>query len=581
MPARAKPIRGGAPSSRTLKTGSGTVTNSQPRLGTRISGHLACGLLAVSAVMAVMATPAARAQGLSLRDAAERALHDNPDLRARGHAHAAATEATQAARSGFLPRVGASVATGYGGSSTADQPTQRVGHLGADLTLTQRLWDGHATRLEVERAMHEQRSRGHEWHDTVDRVLLEVAEAYAALVRYSEFVALAQANREHHRQAFEKLDARLKAGAGRGVDVEQARARLLAAQAAIAQEEAGLRDAALRFERVVGQPPGTGPWQLPGLAEGLPADLAEAARRAQDDSPAIAAAIEEIRAARAVFAQRKADAQPKVEARLRAGGGHNYSGVDGRRYDVAAQLAVSWTLYDGGERSSREAQHGHLLSQAMDQRDRLCRQSRQDIAQAYNEMRRLHQQIVHLQDQVVSIEKASQTYQAQFDVGQRSVLDLLNAQVEVHGARRNLASSRIDLVMAQARAQAVLSRLGVVLGLQAPPAQARLQLDGAGDGCPGTALVPAQVSAPARAASPVAAQVPLPAPATEPARQLSAPPEPRPKAAPLAWDQRVAQWANAVSPRDFTPDRLRERVARWLDQASRGGDRKTVEESGH
>lgn len=568
------------------------------------AGRLALSLmwLVSAAVQAAPDTPPVPG-AISLRDAAALALRQNPELSARAHAHEAAQHGTQAARTVWWPRVGLAASTGVNQADSRGSGTQRVTHGGAGLTVTQRLWDEAGTRLEIERAGHEQAARWHEWNEVRQRTLLEVTEAYAELARASRFETLAQIQRDEHRRALAKLEARLAAGAGRGVDVEQARSRLLAAESEWAQQSAARRQAQLRYQRTVGAWPGDGPWELPPLDGGLSPQASTTRDLALRTHPAIAAQAESVRGLRVGLSQRRADRLPRVEARLRAGGGHHYGGVDGRQADVAAEVTLSWTLFDGGERSSRESQQAQLLAQAQNQRDATCGQVHQAVAQAYLEWRTLDQVIERQHSQVTAIEGVRATYHAQFDVGQRSVLDMLNVELEVHGARRALASSQIDRLLAQARAQAAASQLGVVLGLDTAPQTGPAPGVGSGDagfdGCPShyfaspmpgdsgeaTASWAPLAAVPTRArasAEQPAAPAPASAESAEPS-SVKALPEPAPLApvAPVAdrqadrepaapadastdsghgpWQGRIAAWAASWSSRDF--DRYRAHYA--------------------
>jgi adhesin transport system outer membrane protein len=66
---------------------------------------------------------------------------------------------------------------------------------------------------------------------------------------------------------------------------------------------------------------------------------------------------------------------------------------------------------------------------------------------------------------VLAIEKARDAYRQQFDIGQRSLLDLLNAENEVYTAKRAYANAEADLLVAQARSLAASQRLTTQLGL--------------------------------------------------------------------------------------------------------------------
>ena len=109
-------------------------------------------------------------------------------------------------------------------------------------------------------------------------------------------------------------------------------------------------------------------------------------------------------------------------------------------------------------------QQTSLLNQAADQRDRACRDARQNAGIAYNDVVKLEEQLRALDRNVLAIEKARDAYRQQFDIGQRSLLDLLNSENELYTARRSYANADFDRLFAQARVLAAMQQLTQRLG---------------------------------------------------------------------------------------------------------------------
>ena len=136
--------------------------------------------------------------------------------------------------------------------------------------------------------------------------------------------------------------------------------------------------------------------------------------------------------------------------------------------DVTAGVVLNWNLFAGGADQARVRQQTNLLNQAADQRDRACRDARQNAGIAYNDVVKLEEQLRALDRNVLAIEKARDAYRQQFDIGQRSLLDLLNSENELYTARRSYANADFDRLFAQARVLAAMQQLTQRLGLRAP-----------------------------------------------------------------------------------------------------------------
>ena len=424
--------------------------------------HIRC------AIATLLFAGAAQAQSSDpLRLTVEQAVNTNPEVTARFNAYRAAVDGIDVARAGYLPKLDLTANAGRDSDRISNRTpeTENLNRREAGLTLTQVLWDGLGTKNDVARSGHERLARYFELLDVTEQTALEAARAHFDVQRYRRLVELAEDNYVQHRYAYLQIQSRFKAGVGRGVDLEQAGARVALAESNLTTEVANLHDVTARYQRVVGVTP---PKNLPTitlLKNGVPATQADAMNAAVRQSAAISASIEGLRSARALVDGRKSLYQPRVEARLRGSAGRNVDAIADRTRDTAAEVVLSWNLYNGGADQARVRQQTNLLSQSADLRDKACRDTRQTTAIAFNDTRKLADQLVSLDRNTLAIEKARDAYRQQFDIGQRSLLDLLNAENEVYTARRAYANAEYDLGFAYARTQAAMYQLNAQLGV--------------------------------------------------------------------------------------------------------------------
>jgi len=402
--------------------------------------------------------------------AARKALETNPDVTARVNALRASLDAVSVARAGWLPRVDAEAGVGR----TDDRITSRVpvngslDHNGVALSITQLLWDGTALTTQIRRLDHERQTRWFELLDISETTTLEAVRAYIDVVRYRRLVELAEDSYVDHRFYYQQIQSRFRAGVGRGSDVEQAAARVALAESNLTSETQNLHDVASRYLRVVGEQPLQNPPRPDSFAATMPGDATQAMDQALRNSAAINAAIESLRAARAAVGERESAFWPRLEARVRAGSGNNFDAIQDQKREVTAGVVLNWNLFAGGADQARVRQQTNLLNQAADQRDRACRDARQNAGIAYNDVLKLEEQLRALDRNVLAIEKARDAYRQQFDIGQRSLLDLLNSENELYTAKRSYANADYDRLFAQARVLAAMQQLTARLGLRAP-----------------------------------------------------------------------------------------------------------------
>lgn len=541
------------------------------------------------ACMALTGAHAQNAPAGSLASAAQKAISNNPEVTAKLNALRASTNEADVARGGYYPRVDLSASVGRDSDriTSRNPESQSLSRNGLALSANQLLWDGQATRKEVERLGHARITRYFEFLSASEDTALEAARAYIDVQRYRKLVGLAEDNYVQHKYAFDQLQSKFKAGVGRGVDSEQANARLALADSNLTTEVANLHDVSARYLRIVGEAPAQQQPAATGLERGILTANTDTINQALSKNASISAAVENLRAAQAQASGKEGGSyQPKVEARVRSGVGKNFDGVQDQKRDTSAEILLNWNLYNGGSDQARVRQYTDLINQAADQRDKACRDVRQTAAIAHNDIKKLKDQLAALDRNVLAIEKARDAYRQQFDIGQRSLLDLLNAENELYTAKRSYANAESDLQLAYARTQAAKNTLTTTLGISRTEDGTQdlvkdwQAADDAAQRCPVTSVEASSAShdeLDARArkltgpavAAPVVAPAPLAAKAEAPVADAAA-------AATVA--QRLRDWAAAWRAKDvdqyfsyygkdFAP--VRSTSAKWIKERRR------------
>lgn len=402
---------------------------------------------------------------LTLKEAAQNAVLNNPEVLARWHTLKAADGERGASAGAMLPKVDVTAGNGSERRNTAATIGTRFDRNSASLTITQLLYDGFATRNDIKRLDHARLVRLFEFFDTSESVALEAARAYYDVLRYRDLVRLAEENFVQHRSVFNQTERRVKARVARAVDLEQISARLALAEANLLTETSNLHDTTARFQRIVGLMP-TAEMPVPAaLIQDIPADATSAIREAQQRNGALRAAIENVRSSNAALASRSGAYQPRFDLRLRREQGNNLNSIPGNSDTTVAEVVMSWNLFNGFSDRARERQFAEQLNVAKDLRDKTCRDVRQTLLIAYNDARKLKEQLGYLDQNKVSVEKARNAYRQQFDIGQRTLLDLLDTENELFQARRAVANAEQDLNIAYARTHAGLGTLLAALDL--------------------------------------------------------------------------------------------------------------------
>jgi adhesin transport system outer membrane protein len=489
---------------------------------------------------------ATQGYAITLNEAAQQAVLNNPDVQLRWSAFKGAVAQQDAARGGYYPRVDVAASTGRERLTQPNQPDSSFSRQNVTASLSQLLFDGFATRNEVRRQGYNKLSRYFDLLDASETTALDASRAYYDVLRYRKLVKLAEENYAQHKVLFDLMEQRAKVGVGRRVDFEQAGGRLALAESNLLTEISNLHDVSARYQRIVGVLPPTEMAEPELLQKGLPGNVNAALEDSIRTSPVIASAIEGIRAAQSDLSGRNAAYSPRVDLRARQSLDKNLDGVLGNRNDSVLEVVLNYNLFRGGSDSALKRQAAESLNASKDLRDKACRDVRQTLEIAYNDTQRIAEQLRYLNAHQLSTEKARDAYRKQFDIGQRTLLDLLDTENELFQARRAYVIAVYDRGIAFARTHAAIGTLLQALSLNhvetpsiAEMGDDRYEVDPA-TACPAEApsmMVVDKAEAAARAAA--ANPVVLPTPVVKP--------EPKP---PVVSDEEQLQqalqaWASA------------------------------------
>ena len=440
---------------------------------------LALGLTTALA-LSVMFAPLTLA--LTIEEAVSQAVNSNPAVLSAGASARASVFDLRRARGGYYPTL--DFDAGYGPEDTNSKQLKLAGNdrgtmdrRETGLTARQLLWDGFATRSEVERRVALLNAADYSLSDTREAIAFRAAESFLDVIRARELVALAHDNVASHEKMLGNVKAKSDSGVGNRADVEQAVARLALARSVLTTRESALRESVARYERVIGSPPdelATPARQASGLvaADGvvgaeLESAISNGMGQALDGHPAVLQSQAEAEAAAAEIRAAKAAYQPTVNLEGRMRRDDNISGVDGTRNSTAIMVVAQWNLFRGGSDQAAEMAAVERKSAATELVDDTKRAVAENVAIAYQARAFSEARIKDLEQYVGASQATLESYRAQFELSRRSLLDLLNAENELFNARSNLVSGEFEDLVNQYFVEASKGQLTSSLGVSA------------------------------------------------------------------------------------------------------------------
>jgi len=401
-----------------------------------------------------------------------RAYQNNPQLNAQRAQVRSTDENVPQALSGYRPRVALTANGGYQYQDTLSSPgpgntpingpsvPRSVG-----VTVTQTLYNGNITGNRT-RAAESQVSGSREALRSLDQsVLLQGASIYMDYLRDAATLEVQRSNVRVLEQTLKQTRDRFNVGEVTRTDVAQSEAQLAAGKTQALTAEANLTTTRANFRRIIGNEP-------TNLAPGspvdrfLPASLAGAVELGLIEHPNVTAAMFGIDVNFLQVKVAEGALLPTIALQVGATQGNEQSLIQYRSFNASAIAQANWQLYDGGNTYSLIRQSKENLAQQRLNLETTRDQTRATVVQWWGSLQAGKAQVQSAQAQVTASEIALNGVREEAKAGQRTTLDVLNAQQALVNARVALVTAQHDRVVASYQVLAAIGRLSPqVLGL--------------------------------------------------------------------------------------------------------------------
>jgi adhesin transport system outer membrane protein len=414
---------------------------------------------------------ASSVEATTIADTARATVATNPEIGVVRNDRLAVDQELQQARALGLPTLDLRIAGGpeYTNSIGTRARNDSNGRFRTDtsLTLTQRVFDGGATRSEIDRQLARVDSAANRVREAAEFIALDGIQSHLDYLRNLDLIALAEANVAAHRRILGEVRD-LEAGGTTGIaDVRQAEARVAAAVDSLEQIRGDFANAGATYLQVVGMPPMDLELEEPPVAA-LPAGIEAAALRASSSSPTVQIAASDVDVAAAEVRAARAGYYPRLNVEAGASTANDVNGVDGSDVSAEVLLVMRYNLFRGGADVAQEREAFHRLNEARSSLARVRRQAEEDARSAFIALDTATARIETLRLQVEANRRTRDAYADQFIVGQRTLLDLLDAENELFVSRVNLTTAEYQQRFAVYRTITVTGALLDTLGIERP-----------------------------------------------------------------------------------------------------------------
>lgn len=405
-------------------------------------------------------------QAETLREAIDGVIQTHPEVRSNAYNTLGREEEVKQARSGYMPTLDFMAGVGIQDIQEPEVEDDSLNPQQITLSLRQNVFAGLSTMNEVDRQQARVRSGAYRLQGTSENTALRTTQVYLNVLRQEELVRLAEENRDTHLRIGDQIGMRSDSGVASKSDSDQVAGRVSLAEANVVVARTNLVDAHSNYLAVVGHLPND--LQKPVPPDSLvPASIDEAVDAAVKQHPTLKSAVADLDARQEQYEVSKAPYWPVVDIEVDQNWNEDLD-EEGKDYTLLAMIRLRYNLFHGFRDNARKAETTYLVSEAREIRNNTHRQVIESMRLSWMAYQAVQDRIKYLEQRVASTQETSAAYLKQFNLGKRTLLDVLDTEAEVIDAKQALVEARYDGRYAQYRILNGLGQLVKAFDLQWP-----------------------------------------------------------------------------------------------------------------
>lgn len=392
---------------------------------------------------------------LSLTEAVQESVETHPQIQVKKEELNAQKESLSVIRSDYLPSIDLSYSVGPEVTKSVLNNAEEVDLIRQDASAVLKL--NVFSGLDTKYGMQQQEaliiSAGDNVEESANTLALETATAYINILRNYELLQISKENVEVHQKYLKLIKTKVDAGVGRNSDYKQTLSRFENAKSNMYLAEQNYINSTSSFERIL--PGGVTAADLEKPSVGvMPADTLEAlVELAMKNNPTISVSKDDVKVAQAALSRSNAPYYPKADIVAESYWNKNVHGIttdapsnsptdEDSGYN--ALLVVSYNLFNGLSDSATKQVNQHKLLQknsVLADSERYIKAYTQIAFQTYNSTL---QQLVHINNNIKASADTVADYLKENELGRRSIIDLLNIELEYNAARNRKVTATYD-----------------------------------------------------------------------------------------------------------------------------------------
>lgn len=402
-------------------------------------------------------------------------INTNPTIQERLKNYNATKEDIDIAKAGYYPKLDISIGIGretnqkrtnYDGNTTlvdengasVDDSTLSVSQ--SSITLTQNIFDGFSTNNQVSQQKHATKAAAYSYIENVNDIAYKLVDTYLQVMRNNELLQTSKANVQINEEISKKVQKLYDAGLTTLSEVNKIESSLSLAKSNYVVQENTLMDKGYNLQRIVGRYLDADKMHKPLLNIALPANIEGAAQYAMNNNPSILVAEHNLKQAQYAYKDDKSVYYPTIDLEISQTMNKNLVGVIGDDNRLRAMAYVRYNLFNGFADKAKIQKSISKIHQNIETKNDIRRQILEGLNLSWAANEKLGDKLEHLNEYKKFALKTLTLYSKEYDLGRRSLLDLLSAQNDFIAAKQQIINTEYSMLFAKYR---ILDSMGTLV----------------------------------------------------------------------------------------------------------------------
>jgi len=356
-------------------------------------------------------------------------------------------------KSGYLPSVDLYYSAGRERSRMISNSRDTVINTTQNMTgtVSENIFEGFKTQSGVDKQKALIVSAEKNVQNVINNTALDAAAAYINIIKNKYLTKIAKKNVAVHKKYLAQIKERVDAGVARKSDYKQTLSRYANAQSNFYFAQQNYKNAITSFQKILDIKVNPNSFEEPSIDKLPTQNIGELIKIALERNPELLMNHADIKSAQALVVQSKASYYPKVDLKLQSYWHKNLNGIvtnGNNPYDTedsySAQAVLSYNIFRGFSDKAVVESNKYKLLEKQDILADLRRRVIADVKTAWQTYNSTKEQMIFLTQQIEASKETVKDYHQEYNLGRRSIVDLLNIELEYNSAKNRFVKAKYE-----------------------------------------------------------------------------------------------------------------------------------------